>query len=659
MMQNRLKQIENTVTFGLLALFPVFLLPGLSNPFVTAKLFLLIAGLVTIFTLKAVRNLTSKTKGLVFNTSSLDLPVLLLTGAYLVSGYMRTPNRMEAFWLPGTSSFVIGGALLYFVLHQLTERNKSIARLSLIAGGALISVISMLVASGVLKGMDSLPAYARTDVFNPAGSVLVVALLLVALIPWAFEGLMKSENITVKAVSGVTLGLFALALVTSTIAAVKNWNQLQLPSLTTSWVVATESLKNSPFMGSGPGNYLSAYSRFIPLSNNASSLWGVRFGNANNYYLTAITETGLFGLAALVVLLLAFYRRFRSAAKDNNVMSIIPATAMVVILAIFPGTAVVLFFFFALLALSGRTHVVHMFTPAHESSEATTEGKVAAVIVAFPVLALAVFVSFLTLQAFRGEVVYQKALVAVGAQDGKTGYETLKKAINISPFNDRFHLTYAQLNLALANAISQKKDLTDTEKNTISQLIQQSIREGRAAVLLNKERATNWENLASTYKAVIPLAKGADQYAVQTYAQAVALDPTNPNTRLGLGGIYYGLKRYEEAIDVFKLAVATKPDLPNAHYNLAIAYRDNGQYDKALAELSGILTLVQQGTKDYDVVKKEIENVQSKAPKKEQTAQQTETLTPPTPIEENPDAQIELPQDATPPATPTTESSNQ
>ncbi len=126
-------------------------------------------------------------------------------------------------------------------------------------------------------------------------------------------------------------------------------------------------------------------------------------------------------------------------------------------------------------------------------------------------------------------------------------------------------------------------------------------------IRLPRQRSGNWAALAGIYRAVIPLAKGADQFAVQTYAQAITLDPLNPNTRLSLGGIFYGLKRYEEAIDVFKLTVSVKPDLANSHYNLAIAYRDNSQYDKATGELSAALTLVAKDSADYNAIKKEMD----------------------------------------------------
>lgn len=647
---SKIKQIENIILIGFLALFPVFLLPSVQNPVITAKVVLLAIAVTTIIVLKAIRNLTSKTKGLVFASSSLDLPVLLLALAYFVSAYFVTPNKLEAFWLPGSASFVIGGAVLYFIVRQLNEKARFVVRAGLLAGGALLSFFTVLSTIGILKGIQSLPAYMKNDAFNPAGSVFVAAIFFIVLAPIAADLILHSEKYIYKVFAGVAGGLFVLGFVITLTLTIKNWNNTQLPSLSTSWIVATETLKLSPFTGIGAGNYLSAFSRFLPISYNATPQWGIRFSNANNYYLTAITETGLLGLASLVVLLIALVKSVKKSTTEGTMFEYIPLVLLILALAVFPVNPVLMILLFVLLGLSGRTHIVHMFTPPHESAPASTEGKFATYVTALPLLALSVFVLFLTGREARAEMIYQKSLNAIAAQDGKLAYDTLQTAINTSPYNDRFHLTYSQLNLLLANSLTQKKTLTDDEKNTISQLVQQAVREGRIAAALNIARSGNWVNLASIYRAVIPLAKGADQFALQTYSQAIVLDPVNPNIRVALGGVYYGLKRYEEAIDVFRLATSAKPDFANSHYNLAIAYRDNGQYDKALAELTGVLTLVQKESNDYAAIQKEIENVKSKAPQKAQTPAQTENLTPPTKIEEDKklNEKIALPTDATP-----------
>lgn len=184
----------------------------------------------------------------------------------------------------------------------------------------------------------------------------------------------------------------------------------------------------------------------------------------------------------------------------------------------------------------------------------------------------------------------------------------------------------AAQNIAESKEASQ---ITDEEKGLITNLIQQAISEGKATVSLNPQRADNWELLGNLYKQIMAFAQGSDTFAAQSLSQAVALDPINPITRISLGGVYFAIGDYESAIDVFKLAVAAKPNYANARYNLAVAYREKGDLDKALAEMNNTLSLLEEGSNDRKIVEEEIKNIESKK-KEGKTETKTEELTPPT-----------------------------
>jgi tetratricopeptide (TPR) repeat protein len=258
---------------------------------------------------------------------------------------------------------------------------------------------------------------------------------------------------------------------------------------------------------------------------------------------------------------------------------------------------------------------------------------------------------FYASRALAAEVKFKKALDALVANQGTQTYDLMREAINTNPFIDRYHASYSQVNLILANAIAQNEDITDQDRATIAQLIQQAIREAKAVVTLNPQRAGNWELLASTYRTIIPFAQGADQFAVQTYNQSIILDPINPNLRIALGGLHYALGDYDTAIRVFELATFAKPDHANAHYNLAVTYREKGDIQKSINEMTLVLSLVDRDSDDYELVRTELENLEKRLPT--EAAEGTETLTPPQPAEA-PVIQppLELPEEAEPPATP-------
>ena len=185
---------------------------------------------------------------------------------------------------------------------------------------------------------------------------------------------------------------------------------------------------------------------------------------------------------------------------------------------------------------------------------------------------------------------------------------------------------------AQADLLTSEAGLTDQDRATITQLVQHAIREGKAAVALNQAKVTNWENLASLYRNLINFAQGADQWTVAALSQAINLDPYNPVLRIDLGAVHYSLGNYEWAQRQFELAVDLKPDLANAHYNLAMALRENDKPELAQQELEATLSLLEAGSTDYERVKKELEGLKEGL-EKELEEELEEIVPPETPAE--------------------------
>jgi cytochrome c-type biogenesis protein CcmH/NrfG len=209
------------------------------------------------------------------------------------------------------------------------------------------------------------------------------------------------------------------------------------------------------------------------------------------------------------------------------------------------------------------------------------------------------------------------------------------------------------------NLAAQKKDkLTDEDKQNINQAIQAAISEAKAAVALNPQKASNWENLAIIYRNILNVAQGADGWSVSAYQRAILLDPMNPTLRLNLGGIFYSLKEYSDASKIFEQVVGLKPDWSNAHYNLAWADFQQKDYQKAVQEMQNVLTLINDPkSADYKVAQKDLAEFKKQLPKDEATPEatgsaQTEQLSIPTPPAQSISPKIELPNTASPEANP-------
>ena len=72
------------------------------------------------------------------------------------------------------------------------------------------------------------------------------------------------------------------------------------------------------------------------------------------------------------------------------------------------------------------------------------------------------------------------------------------------------------------------------------------------------------------------------------------------------------MKQYDDAVNAFDLAVAAKPDLANAHYNLAIALREAGKNPRALQEFNNTLALVKPDSEEFKKVKADYDSLKEK-----------------------------------------------
>jgi tetratricopeptide (TPR) repeat protein len=98
-----------------------------------------------------------------------------------------------------------------------------------------------------------------------------------------------------------------------------------------------------------------------------------------------------------------------------------------------------------------------------------------------------------------------------------------------------------------------------------------------------------------------------------------------------LGGIYYALKDYDQAIRFFQQAVDVKPNFANGYYNLTAAYREKGDFVKAHEMMQITLSLVPPESEDYSKAKIELDELAKKISEKqasESTQPQIEPVIP-------------------------------
>jgi len=168
---------------------------------------------------------------------------------------------------------------------------------------------------------------------------------------------------------------------------------------------------------------------------------------------------------------------------------------------------------------------------------------------------------------------------------------------------------YSQVNLSLAQTLLSQSDVSDGDKEKASTLIQQAVREAKAAVTLNQKNAEYWYNLAGIYKSLVGVVSDSDviSWSYQSYQQTMVLNPVNPIYSLDMGGLLYAAGDFEQADRAFEETVKNKSDFANAWYNWANSAKKLNKIDVAVARLEQTLKLVAADSGDYETAAKELE----------------------------------------------------
>lgn len=607
------------IILGLTILLPIFFLPITSEFYDYNKQVLLILAAGITLIIWTVNLIVKKQVRIV--RSPLGIPILALLAVWVASAVLRTPNKVDAFLESGQTGTIVALVILFFTsINSIHTRKQLEALVSVLIGSiSLLAIASLLWTSGLMGKIIPLE-FLKSPLWTPTGNPLSTLIILLLMLPFLAIIITKDKTTTDK----LKLGFTALSLFLCVIAASllgyrlffqDQTNRPQFLPQATSWSIALESLKSSPLLGTGPATYLSDFTRFRPIEYNLTKIWSVRFSSSSNYYLQILSTLGLLGLAAYILFISRVFRLFINSFRTNpesslhaiTIASTSAAFIGLIINLIVPASIILEFTVFLLLIIAVITYKQLGSSLVHEANidiVASSDGGAKSPILPWVGLLVALLfvlpTFYLTGVAYAAEVMFQNALTAAAANQGKTTYETLNKAIAANPYKDNYYVAFSQTNVLLADSIAaSSKQLTDEQRNTASQLIQQAVNAAKNAATLNPLNVTNLENLAAIYRNLIPLAKDADLWTKASYQQAIALDPVNPNLRIALGGVLYSLKDYPNAIALFQQATQLKPDLANGFYNLSAAYRESGDYQNALTAMQTVLTLLDKNSTDY------------------------------------------------------------
>lgn len=628
-MEKTLDLIKKYLLIALITITPLFFLNVTQEYFVTNKLYLLTFVVSVILFVTVLQSIVNKK--IVWKKGPFDLPIFLFVGAVALSILVSSPDKIQALLnLNFGLVMMISLTGLYF---YILRSNFSLSKIYYLS--AIILSLTAIVFYFQPFKLVNLPqniAFLKNPSFTPIGSQLDLAIYLGFFIVVAIVDLFKKSKKQMFDVMFLVLVVLGLAVtIASLVKPSTNLPaaNLVLPPFRTSWFAALEVLKSplTALFGVGADNYSAIFSKVKDFVYNQSALWQIgSFNVARSAILQIMTEAGLFGLASFGLIIFNFFKFAKKQLNNEKVQPFIFSFVYLLIcLLVFPTSLIIWFLFFLNIAEVSKHHLSNgnQFEVEFEQAEAVF------LIIILVALGLIGGAFYFTERAYSAEVYYKTSLNAYAGNNAQDLYNNQKQAIVLNPFMEKYRISFSQVNLLIANSIivraqnAQKTEsgntqltLNSQDKQTVIQAVQAAISEAKAAVSLNPQKATNWENLATIYRNIVNLATGADTWTISAYQRAIQADPQNPSYRLNLGGVYYFLGRYDDAINFFTQTVALKPDFANAHYNLAWALFQKGEYTQAAASMQNVLTLINKKTDqaDYDKAASDLANFKAKLP---------------------------------------------
>ena len=677
--------LENASLFllGLLLLiFPFFLLTLTTDAFVLPKQILLGTVVLIILVLFGIKSLARGQ--VVLRRTPFDLPILLFTLSLLASSAFAV-NRADA--LISFVPFLFSVLAFFAIVNTAKDKNSALLlATSLLTGAGIVSILSLL---SFLK-IYVLPfSFAKFQTFNPFGSLLDQALYLLFVLPLAVylawpliskgkpedpanvtyldsEGLEKKGNPIPFAVGAV---IIIVGLLISSYLLFKtpgqNGGLLVLPFETgfqTSFAAISQDtgrVLQGFFLGSGFGTYITDFTRFKqPVFNQNPNLWALTFFRSSSLILELLATAGVLGVLSFIFLI---YKIFK--VRYVLILFLVPIIASFLL----PFSFSVLALFFILLGIlcvlvgtsaKGEAHgfydveiqlvALQKGLIAFDPSPGKHKKSVLPIIIGTLILILIGLIGYFGGKYVVSDTLFQESLIAASANNGSLTYQKQASAIQIFPYRDAYYRIFSQTNLALANSLAAQQPASSSPsaqtQQTIFTLIQQSINAGRAAVTYAPQTMLNWQNLASIYRSLIGFGQNADNFSILASQQAITLDPNNPQEYINLGGIYYQLGQWDNAIRQFQIAAALKPDLANAYYNLGHALQEKGNLADAMTQYETVGRLVVNDKPNFDKILKEIEDLKKRIAG-------SPTATGPAPSSEQP-LGISSPQSQLPPQNP-------
>ena len=433
------------------------------------------------------------------------------------------------------------------------------------------------------------------------------------------------------------------------------------PSNSATYEIAKDAWKakgGSAEIGSGPATFGYNYGLYRSQVINQTVFWGVKFAQGSSFILTSLSSVGIFGFLALLLLIAAFIwqaLKMFSSKKENNEeengdfrVPIIAASLFALLVwFLYPANFTLMLFGFIMMGLllatnAGSAENKKQFVIARSQvglgdeaiSEKNDNSMREISLLASPQRTLIVSLILIILMVGSVSILYlngQKYIASLYFSSGmkifdKTAdpdlaLEKFVKAINLDSAADQYWRVASQAFLVKTNNILNSPKWQGAPAAALEDLrsqfqlnMSQSISFAQRAKDADVSESLNWSNLGYVYENILSFVTGAEKFMVDSYSQALSLEPKNPALAVDLGRAHIAAAdrlagqvnqmaseknpdksqidawtsernaELDAAIRELQRAIDLKADYSPAHFLLVQVYNRQGDLKKALVK---------------------------------------------------------------------------
>ena len=364
--------------------------------------------------------------------------------------------------------------------------------------------------------------------------------------------------------------------------------------------ITWQAFKEYPVLGSGPATFLVDFAKFKPADFNQNQFWSIRFDKGPSYLMEIISTTGILGSLSYLIIVVIFGLIIFAFLRRVSKETILLADKAVIILSLFLcwlallisqfvylNNLVLAFYFWLSMAL---VMVLWQAAQGNYREISFSFKKLPEVgLVMNVILLIIVFVLagsfYLAVRFYWADIKFNQPTA-----DNEQLIQNLEKAVNLNKYRENYRRSLSQV--YLINAWTEARKPAE-EQNV--QLLQAyatgAIQQARVATLLSPNSVSAWENLGAIYRDCRGLVGGTLPFALDSFNQALELEPTNPffYRELCRINLISEERDWDKTIGYCQRAIDLKADYLDAHIQLALVYEEKGDLEEAANRLKGAL----------------------------------------------------------------------